>query len=169
MLKHVLLAVDDSPASAIVARYVGETLQIDPAGRRARDAVRVSIVHVFPRNRESQYATAQALAHDTHMPKYEYGLECEHDMAVHAQQLRQPTDSAREMLVELGVPRDAIDVHHLQAGPAMDVAGMIIDVAHKLECDTIAVGRNRNQKFLRTHISDAVIKQSQDIAVWVVH
>ncbi len=169
MVKHILLAVDDSPASARVAEYVGGMLQIDPHGRRKRDNVRITILHIYPRTLQSQYATGQALAHDLHMPHYEYALEADHDVAVHAHKIRRPTDDAREQLLELGVPHNAIDVHHKQAGPAADVAAMIIATAKKYGCDTIAVGRNRDQRFLRTHISDAVIKRSQDLAVWVVH
>ena len=169
MAKHILLAVDDSPASARVAQYVGGMLQVNSEGRRAGDKVLVTILHIYPRNLQCQYATGQALAHDLHMPHYEYALEADHDVAVHAHQICQPTDDARELLMDLGIPRESIDVHHKQAGPAADVAAMIVTSARKYDCDTIAVGRNRDQRFLRTHISDAVIKRSQDLAVWVVH
>lgn len=171
MLKHVLLAVDDSPATSKVAQYVGEMLQMSPQGRRARDCTRVSILHVFPRNLECQYATGQALGDNVYRPHYEGALERDHDVAAHAVQLCRPTDTVRELLMDLGVPRDAISVHHKQAGPAMDVADMIVKMAKKLECDTIAVGRNRDQRLLRTHVSDAVIKHknSRDIVVWVAH
>ena len=169
MPKHVLLAVDDSPASARVAEYVGSILRINEHGRRQGDAAKVTIFHCYPEHHENHYATGAALAPDIKRPAYEYQLERSHDVAVHLVECRRPTDEAREQLVEAGVPRSAISVHHVACGPSADVAARIVKTARQLECDTIAVGRNRDRRLLRSHISDAVIKKTENIAVWVVH
>lgn len=168
MAQHVLLAVDESPASRRAAEYVGKLLRVQPNGRRAGDRASVALLHIYPPHLASQYATGQALARELSRPKYEFELARDRNVAAQALEFCRPTDEARELLLKLGVPRDAITVHHAEAGPTEDAAQIIIKYAAKLGCDTIALGRTSDHRLLRGHLSDAVIKVSAGFAVWVV-
>lgn len=172
MPNHVLLAVDDSPASDKVVEYVGNLLHIHPGGRRRTDQARVSIVHCYQKRHVVEYATSAILAPDMKFEAYQARLAPRDDMAANMLRVRRTSDAARERLVELGVPRSVIDIYHVPFEAGTDVPGRILATARELKCDTIAVGRNEESdswfNLRTTHTSDILLRSCQGLVVWVV-
>jgi len=69
------------------------------------------------------------------------------------------------------VPEDIVETQIVDTVNTQDIVLNILETAHARHCGTVVVGRKSYhglKALLTSHISDALISQGEDLAVWVV-
>jgi len=151
---HVLVAVDDSPASERALAYAGTLL-----GRNA--GARVCLLHVagpLPADLASEHPS------DERRDAQAAWMTRARDEA------RPVLESARATLTDAGVEPDAVQTRTVDA-PSGDFAGAILEAAKAAACGTVVVGRDSitwAPQLFHRHVGEGVTRQGRGLAVWIV-
>lgn len=159
---RLLVAVDESPHSRRVVRYVGSLLHRTPD-------VTVTLFHVLrPMPRELlEHGGSEEPDVEAHLSDQ---LRREQQDWVRDEQEREcpVLEDARRALTETGFDPARVT---LQFGHEDDVAANILDAAHEGKHETIVVGRQGVSGMRRIFgggITDQLLRQTDGIALWVI-
>jgi K+-sensing histidine kinase KdpD len=78
---------------------------------------------------------------------------------------------AKQILHKARVPEDIVETQIVDTVNTQDIVLNILETAHARHCGTVVVGRKSYhglKALLTSHISDGLISQGEDLAVWVV-
>jgi nucleotide-binding universal stress UspA family protein len=147
-IQRILIAVDDSEASAKEVDYVVEMIGDRPASY-------LHLVHVLPP-----------------------GIEAESFSEAAPSLVRQAKDEAREILEKMrervcarGFDAEHVDVGVLGVSQEVSLADGLIDAARAQSCSTVVVGRNSlpwYREAFHHHPADELVKHAHGLAVWIV-
>jgi len=152
MMNTILLAVDDSPASAKAIDYLASWLK--------GTAASVRVVHVLP------HATTVAAKTGSDRPS-----RSERWLAMSREEAQPILMKAVERLKRDGMDPGAVEEGFLYLHPDVTAAQGLIDVAHEHSCTTLVVGRNAlpwHRELFHHHIADELVKKAAGCTIWVV-
>jgi len=163
--KHILIAVDDSEASYRAVAYVGNILS-------GCEGFRVCLLHALPPlprellefggSEDPQQEERQVPSIKTEQTRWIEAV---------AQAAEPVFTRAKHILHEARVPEDAVETQIVDTVNTQDIVLNILETAHARHCGTVVVGRKSYhglKALLTSHVSDALISQGEDLAVWVV-
>jgi nucleotide-binding universal stress UspA family protein len=163
--KHILIAVDDSEASYRAVAYVGSIMS-------GGEGFRVCLLHALPPlpREVLEFGGAE-----------EPQQEDREEMRLHTAQARwieavaqaaEPVFTrAKQILHAAHVPADAVETQIVDTVNTQDIVLNILETAHARHCGTVVVGRQVHhglKALLTSHVSDALMSQGEDLAIWVV-
>lgn len=146
--KRIIIAIDDSPRSTNAIEYVGSI-----AGHLA--GVQLCLLHVYPEPPPDYYQSGATLS--------EYKEEQE-------ERARMLFAQAKKILTAHGIGPEAIISRCRIAGP-QSISAAILELQTLENYGTIVVGKrgiSKAEEFLFGSISNALIHNGRDIAVWVI-
>jgi nucleotide-binding universal stress UspA family protein len=163
--KHILIAVDDSEASYRAVTYVGSLIG-------GCEGFRVCLLHALP----PLPRELLEFGGSEEPQQEERGEACLKTAQAHwieavAQAAEPVFTRARHILHEARVPEDAVETQIVDTVNTQDTVLDILETAHARHCGTVVVGREsvHGLKALWTsHVSDAVMRQGEGLAVWVI-
>jgi nucleotide-binding universal stress UspA family protein len=163
--KHILIAVDDSEASYRAVTYVGSIIG------RCED-FRVCLSHALP-PLPRELLEFGGSEDPQQEEREEACIKAEQDRWLEAvAQAAEPVFTrAKHILHEARVPEDAVQTQIVDTVNTQDTVLDILEAAHARHCGTVVVGRKSYHgltALVTSHVSDEVIRQGQDLAVWVV-
>ena len=146
--KRIILAIDDSPRSINAVEYVGSI-----AGHLTE--VQLCLLHIYPEPPPDYYPSGATLA--------AYQMEQEEKAKILFAQ-------ANKILQGHGIAAQAITSRCEIAGQH-SISAAILDLQVRENYGTIVVGKrgiSKAEEFLFGSISNALIHNGRDIAVWVI-
>lgn len=146
--KRIIIAIDDSPRSINAVEYVGSI-----AGHLAE--VQLCLLHVYPEPPPGYYQTGA--------PLDEYKREQE-------EKAKPLFAQAKKILQNHGIAAEAITSRCRIAGD-LSISAAILHLQVQEHYGTIVVGKrgiSKAEEFLFGSISNALIHNGRDIAVWVI-
>ncbi|ADW17172.1 UspA domain-containing protein [Desulfobulbus propionicus DSM 2032] len=146
--KRIIIAIDDSPRSINAVDYVGSI-----AGHLAD--VHLCLLHVYPEPPPDYYQSGATL--DDYVSEQE-------------ERARMLFAQAKKILQNHGVAPHAI-TSRCQIAGQQSISAAILDLQTKEDYGTIVVGKrgiSKAEEFLFGSISNALIHNGRDIAVWVI-
>ena len=146
--KRMIIAIDDSQRSLNAVEYVGSIAA-------HLEGIHLCLLHVFPKPPPNHF-------HSGACPDEYADKQVRHAEKVFAQ--------AKEILHKHGIPPQAISTRHVIA-TGQSISEAILDLQEQEAFDTIVVGKRgitRAEEFLFGSISNALIHNGRDIAVWVI-
>nr|WP_320009884.1 universal stress protein [uncultured Desulfobulbus sp.] len=146
--KRIIIAINDSQPSLDAVAYVGGI-----AGHQ--EGMHLCLLHVFPKPPPDHFRTDGSS--ETYADK-----QIQDSKALFAR--------AQEVLLRHGVPSQAISTRSVIA-TGQSISEAILDLQEKEAFGTIVVGKRgitRAEEFLFGSISNALIHNGRDIAVWVI-
>jgi nucleotide-binding universal stress UspA family protein len=146
--KRIIIAIDESPRSSNAIEYVGSI-----AGHLAE--VQLCILHVYPEPPPDYYQSGATLD--------EYKAEQEERAKLLFAQ-------AKKILQARGIAPQAI-TSRCQIAGQQSISAAILDLQVRENYGTIVVGKrgiSKAEEFLFGSISNALIHNGRDIAVWVI-
>lgn len=146
--KRIIIAIDESPRSTNAVEYVGSI-----AGHLAE--IQLCLLHIYPEPPPDYYQSGATLE--------EYKTEQEEKAKILFSQ-------AKKILQALGIESQAIISRCEIAGP-QSISAAILDLQVRENYGTIVVGKrgiSKAEEFLFGSISNALIHNGRDIAVWVI-
>lgn len=163
--KHILIAVDDSEASYRAVTYVGSII----GGYKN---FRVCLLHALPPLPPEllEFGGSENLRREE---QEEACIKAEQARWLEAvAQAAEPVFTrARSILHKARVPVHAVETHIADTIHRQDIVLDILETAHARHCGTVVVGRESYhglKALMTSHISDELIRQGKDLAVWVV-
>ena len=163
--KHILIAVDDSEASYRAVAYVGNILS-------GCEGFRVCLLHALP-PLPRELLEFGGSEDPQQEEREETRMKTEQTRWIEAvAQAAEPVFTrAKHILYEARVPEDAVETQIVDTVNTQDIVLNILETAHARHCGTVVVGRKSYhglKALLTSHVSDALISQGEDLAVWVV-
>ena len=163
--KHILIAVDDSEASYRAVTYVGSIM-------RGGEGFRVCLLHALP-PLPRELLEFGGSEDPQQEEREETRIKTEQTRWIEAvAQAAEPVFTrAKHILHEARVPEDAVETQIVDTVNTQDIVLNILETAHARHCGTVVVGRKSYhglKALLTSHVSDALISQGEDLAVWVV-
>lgn len=146
--KRIIIAIDESPRSINAIEYVGSI-----AGHLAE--VQLCLLHVYPEPPPDYYQSGATLD--------EYKAEQEERAKLLFAQ-------AKKVLQARGIAPQAI-TSRCQIAGQQSISAAILDLQVRENYGTIVVGKrgiSKAEEFLFGSISNALIHNGRDIAVWVI-
>jgi nucleotide-binding universal stress UspA family protein len=146
--KRIIIAIDNSPNSIDAVHYVG-----DIAGHLSD--IKLCLLHIYPEPPPGYYQSGASLD--------DYKMDQEERAVVLFSQ-------ARELLQAHGVAPQAITTRCRIAGQ-QSISSAILELQTEERYGTIVVGKrgiSKAEEFLFGSISNALIHNGRDIAVWVI-
>ena len=146
--KRIIIAIDDSPRSINAVEYVGNIAGHLPD-------LQLCLLHVYPEPPPDYYQSGAALE--------EYKMDQEERAKLLFAQ-------AKKLLQAHGVAPHAITTRCRIAGQ-QSISSAILELQTKEQFGTIVVGKrgiSKAEEFLFGSISNALIHNGRDIAVWVI-
>jgi nucleotide-binding universal stress UspA family protein len=146
--KRIIIAIDESPRSINAVEYVGSI-----AGHL--DGVHLCLLHIYPEPPPGYYQTGATLD--------DYKNEQE-------ERAKMLFGQAKKILQGHGVAPHAI-ASRCQIAGGLSISAAILELQTKEEYGTIVVGKrgiSKAEEFLFGSISNALIHNGRDIAVWVI-
>ena len=146
--KRIIIAIDDSPRSINAVDYVGSI-----AGHLAE--VQLCLLHVYPEPPPDYYQSGATLA--------DYKTEQE-------EKAKMLFAQAKKNLQGHGIAAQSITSRCEIAGQ-QSISAAILDLQMRENYGTIVVGKrgiSKAEEFLFGSISNALIHNGRDIAVWVI-
>lgn len=146
--QRIIIAIDDSPRSLNAVAYVANI-----AGHLAE--VQLCLLHVYPEPPPDYYQSGASLD--------EYKTEQE-------ERAKMLFAQARKILQSQGISPEAICTHCRIAGQ-QSISAAILELQMQENYGTIVVGKrgiSKAEEFLFGSISNALIHNGRDIAVWVI-
>lgn len=146
--KRIIIAIDDSPRSINAVEYVGSI-----AGHLAE--VQLCLLHVYPEPPPDYYQSGATLA--------AYKMEQE-------EKAKMLFAQAIKILQGHGIAAHAI-TSRCQIASQQSISAAILDLQVRENYGTIVVGKrgiSKAEEFLFGSISNALIHNGRDIAVWVI-
>ncbi|MBI5664091.1 MAG: universal stress protein [Nitrospirae bacterium] len=146
--KHLLIAVDDTQDSKRAISYVGEFLGGFPG-------FKITLLSIIQEPEEDFFSSEQERAAWTKDKK---------------EQMNGLLDKYRQVLIQSGFQEDKVDIQ-LCIGDAKSLSDMILSFQCDMSCCTVVVGRHHKSKteeFLFGSISNQLIHEAKNCAVWVV-
>ena len=163
--KHILIAVDDSEASYRAVAYVGSIMS-------GCEGFRVCLLHALP-PLPREFLEFGGSGDPQQEEREEIHLHTEQARwSEAAAQAAEPVFTrAKQILHKARVPEDIVETQIVDTVNTQDIVLNILETAHARHCGTVVVGRKSYhglKALLTSHISDALISQGEDLAVWVV-
>ena len=163
--KHILIAVDDSEASYRAVAYVGSIMS-------GCEGFRVCLLHALP-PLPREFLEFGGSEDPQHEEREETRLQTEQARWIEAvAQAAEPVFTrAKQILHEARVPADAVETQIVDTVNTQDIVLNILETAHARHCGTVVVGRQVHhglKALLTSHVSDALMSQGEDLAIWVV-
>lgn len=146
--KRIIIAIDDSPRSTNAVAYVGSI-----AGHLAE--VQLCLLHIYPEPPPDYYQSGATLQ--------EYQAEQE-------ERAKMLFAQAKKILHTHGVPPQSI-ISHCRIAGQQSISAAILELQVQENYGTIVVGKrgiSKAEEFLFGSISNALIHNGRDIAVWVI-
>ena len=146
--KRIIIAIDDSPRSINAVEYVGSI-----AGHLAE--VQLCLLHVYPEPPPDYYQSGATL--DTYKTEQE-------------EKAKTLFMQAKTILQGHGIGTNAI-TSRCQISGQQSISAAILDLQVQENYGTIVVGKrgiSKAEEFLFGSISNALIHNGRDIAVWVI-
>jgi len=146
--KRIIIAIDDSPRSTNAVAYVGSI-----TGHLAE--VQLCLLHIYPEPPPDYYQSGATL--------HEYKAEQE-------ERAKMLFAQANKILHGHGVPPQSISSLCRMAGQ-QSISAAILELQVQENYGTIVVGKrgiSKAEEFLFGSISNALIHNGRDIAVWVI-
>jgi nucleotide-binding universal stress UspA family protein len=151
---NLLIAVDDSEATARAVTYVASTID------RHRD-FRVHLIHVAPILPELlEFGGSEDVQveenREADLAKSRLGYLEDLAQAVFAQ--------ARAILDHTGIPVEAVEAHFLTTIDGEDLIQNLLEAARTNACDTIVVGRQSHswlRELVQHHIADELVRKGE--------
>ncbi len=146
--KRIIIAIDDSPRSINAVEYVGSI-----AGHLKE--VHLCLLHIYPVPPPDYYQSGATLD--------EYKAEQE-------ERARMLFAQAKKILQRHGIAHQAI-TSRCQIAGEQSISAAILDLQVREGYGTIVVGKrgiSKAEEFLFGSISNALIHNGRDIAVWVI-
>jgi len=164
MCHRILVALDDSPASESVARYVADLAVRLPD-------VTVVVFHALPPMPGSllEHAGAAAPADEPHVGARLRSQQADW-VAARATEKHSDLRPVTATFEAAGISECRLETVMCPCRPEDDVARLILDAAREYQCDTIAVGRHPKGRGLlgKTHVCDGLLRAASAQTVWVV-
>lgn len=152
MKRHVLVAIDDSPATDAAIDYVADLLR----GTK----VTVDLVHMLP---SDSSRTVPAFAGKPKRAERRF----ERSRVEGQSALLRAVERLKAAGLDPGAIDDGLLFLEANESPAQGLTAR----ARAIGCDTIVVGRNAlswHRELFHHHIADALIREAAGFAVWVV-
>ena len=146
--KRIIIAIEDSPRSINAIEYVGSI-----AGHLVE--VQLCLLHIYPEPPPDYYQSGSTLD--------QYKTEQEEKARILFAQ-------AKRILQDHGISADAI-TSRCQIASQQSISAAILDLQVRENYGTIVVGKrgiSKAEEFLFGSISNALIHNGRDIAVWVI-
>jgi hypothetical protein len=163
--QHILIAVDDSEASYRAVTYVGSIIG-------ACEGFRVCLLHALPPlPRELlEFGGSEELQQEEQEEACLKAQQADWVEAV-AQAAEPVFTRAKHILHEARVREDTVETQIVDTVNTQDIVLNILETAHARRCGTVVVGRKSYQglkALLTSHVSDELLSQGEDLAIWVV-
>jgi hypothetical protein len=163
--KYMLIAVDDSEASYRAVTYVGSIIS-------GCEGFRMCLLHALP-PLPRELLEFGGSEDPQQEEREETCLKTEQAGWIEAvAQAAEPVFTrAKQILHKARVPEDIVETQIVDTVNTQDIVLNILETAHARHCGTVVVGRKSYhglKALLTSHISDALISQGEDLAVWVV-
>ena len=163
--KHILIAVDDAEASYRAVTYVGSLLS-------GCEGFRVCLWHALPPlPRELlEFGGSEDPQQEEREETRLHTAQARWIEAV-AQAAEPVFTRAKHILHEARVPEDAVETQMVDTLSTQDIVLSILETAHARHCGTVVVGRQSHhglKALLTSHVSEALMSQGEDLAIWVV-
>ncbi len=146
--KRMIIAIDDSPRSVNAVEYVGSI-----AGHLAD--IHLCLLHIYPEPPPGYYQSGASLD--------DYQSEQE-------ERARMLFGQTKKILQGYGINPQAVSSRCQMAG-GQSISEAILELQTKEDYGTIVVGKrgiSKAEEFLFGSISNALIHNGRDIAVWVI-
>jgi Universal stress protein family len=163
--KYILLAVDDSEATARAVTYVASIIEGQPG-------VRLCLLHVFAplsskllefggAENPAEEERREAVQKDARTQWIARATICAEDLFAKAQSI----------FYTAGVPAHAVETQLATPLNGEAVVTDILEAARANQCGTVVVGRGSFswlQELFQHHIGEELIRKGQGLAIWVV-
>jgi nucleotide-binding universal stress UspA family protein len=163
--KRILVAIDDSKASASALAYVVQMLG-------GRDDYQLLLVHV-PASMPPELLEFGGAEHPVQEEKADAALStAQHTWVERVGEAVEPLFArAKTRLQEAGIPAEMVSTEVFVPPGEQSLYTSILEVAHARQCGTVVVGRQAFtwlQELFRSHLADKLLQEADDLALWIV-